>query len=201
MQKSLSGEIIGWWQKQIIDSLTSERKRTIHKLELQEFIANKIMELNHDGFTDDSEYLPIPLTLPTHYIQEQQLNLINAPNSMRTRSYNTEVLARLQREKWINNSISAAAKLEKYDILLTKEWSYKFGEVEEIKDNLEEDELKEQGRNILRWTFEKAHIQIKPLSTTYNNPDLVRGSFQMLSKDLIIGWHCDYLSLINPNEE
>ncbi|MNX93024.1 hypothetical protein D3C86_1251930 [compost metagenome] len=120
---------------------------------------------------------------------------------MRTRSYNTEVLARLQREKWINNSISAAAKLEKYDILLTKEWSYKFGEVEEIKDNLEEDELKEQGRNILRWTFEKAHIQIKPLSTTYNNPDLVRGSFQMLSKDLIIGWHCDYLSLINPNEE
>ncbi|WP_409149851.1 ABC-three component system protein [Sphingobacterium sp. BS-2] len=201
MQNMLTGEIISWWQKRIIDSLISDTKRTIHKLELQEFIANKIMELNRDGFTDDSEFLPIPSTLSTHYIQEQQLDIINAPRTLRKRSYDTEVLARLQREKWISDSISAAAKLEKYDTLLTKEWSYKFGEIEDVKDQLDEEKLKEEGRKLLKWTFEDAPQRMKPLSVGYNNPDLVRGSFQMLSKNLVIGWHCNYLSLIDPNEK
>ncbi|MDR3008654.1 MAG: hypothetical protein LBV59_12010 [Sphingobacterium sp.] len=201
MQNILTGEIIGWWQKRIIDSLVSDTKRTIHKLELQEFIANKIMELNRDGFTDDSEFLPIPSTLSTHYIQEQQLEIINASRTLRKRSYDTEVLARLQREKWISDSISAAAKLEKYDTLLIKEWSYKFGEIEDVKDQLDEEKLKEEGRKLLKWTFEDAPQQMKPLSVGYNNPDLVRGSFQMLSKNLVIGWHCNYLSLIDPNEK
>lgn len=60
---------------------------------------------------------------------------------------------------------------------------------------------KAKGRELLDWSHNEANAQVKAISQYYNNPDFVRGSYQMLSKDKRVGWHCDYNLLLQENDE
>lgn len=197
--QSLAKSILAWWDREAVESLTRERNECIHLHELQEFISKKSAELYQDGFTDDLWDIAIPAISQEHPIQKQQLSIIGASKTQIARSYDTEMKARIQREKWINDNLSAASKLNKYDRKLIQEWSYKFEEYKSQKSTCNEEQLKENGRLLLDWSHEHAHNQVQPISRTYTNPDLIRGTYQILSRTLDVGWHCDYLVLINKN--
>lgn len=198
---SLAESIIGWWDREAVRSLTRERKECIYLSELQEFISKKNAELYNDGFTDDIDDRELPEPDFSHPIHLNQLEIINASITQKKRSFNTEVKARIQRAIWMKNSLPSASKLKKYDEKLIEEWSYKFGEIEEISETISEEEKKERGRELLDWSHNEANNQVKNISQHYNNPDLIRGSFQMLSKDKRVGWHCDYNLLIKEDDE
>lgn len=193
---ALSERIIAWWDREAVRSLTKERDECIFFSELQEFIAMKSAELYNDGFTDDIDDIELPPPDTFHSIHLKQLEIIDATVAQKRRSFNTEVKARIQREIWIKDNLPAAAKLKKYDENLIDEWSYKFEEMKEQSTDILEDK-KFEGRKLLDWSHENAHQQIKSISQKYSNPDLTRGSYQMLSKDMRVGWHCDFDSLIN----
>lgn len=198
---SLAESIIAWWDREAVRSLTGERKDCIYLSELQEFIAKKNSELYNDGFTDDIDDIELPEPDISHPVHLKQLEIINATVTQKKRSFNTEVKARIQRAIWMKNSLPSASKLKKYDEKLIEEWSYKFGEIEEISVIITEEDKKEKGRNLLDWSHNEAISQVQNISQHYNNPDLIRGSYQMLSKDKRVGWHCDYNSLINEDNE
>ena len=198
---SLAESIIAWWDREAVRSLTRERKECIYLSELQEFISKKNSELYNDGFTDDIDDLELPTPDISHTIHVEQLEIIDASSTQKKRSFNTELKARIQRGIWIKNNLSSASKLNKYDENLIEEWSYKFDEIKETSNTISEEEKKEKGRNLLDWTHNEANSQVKNISQHYDNPDLIRGSYQMLSKDKSVGWHCDYNSLIKEDDE
>lgn len=198
---SLAESIIAWWDREAVRSLTRERKECIYLSELQEFISKKNSELYNDGFTDDIDDLELPTPDISHTIHVEQLEIIDASSTQKKRSFNTELKARIQRGIWIKNNLSSASKLNKYDKNLIEEWSYKFDEIKETSNTISEEEKKEKGKNLLDWTHNEANSQVKNISQHYDNPDLIRGSYQMLSKDKSVGWHCDYKSLIKEDDE
>jgi hypothetical protein len=197
----LAKSIISWWEREAVESLTRERESPLAVSELQEFISLKNSELFHDGFTDDSEEIEIPPILNPHPVHQKQLQLIGATRTQERRSFETEIKARIQRQKWLDDNLPAAKKLEKYDLTLINEWSYKFGEIEDEKESLSEEEIKEKGRGLLDWSHNAAHLQVVPISKYYNQPDLIRGSYQMLSSKKKVGWHCNFESLIDIANE
>jgi hypothetical protein len=202
IQHALADRILEWWDRQAVQSLTGERQQCIYMSELQEFVSRKSAELFEDGFTDDLPDLEIPPILSPHPVQKKQLEIIDASNTQINRSYQTEIRARIQREKWIEDNLPAAKKLERYDESLIQEWSYKFGEIVDNKVNYADHQIKEEGRLLLDWTHNTAHQQVTKISKSYDNPDLIRGSYQMLSSDKKVGWHCDFLTLLDtaPDE-
>lgn len=193
IQIALAESILSWWDREAVRSLTREREECLYLSELQEFISKKNAELYNDGFTDDIDDIELPPLDMTHPIHLKQLEIINASSTQKRRSFNTEVKARIQRNIWMNNNFSSISKLKKYDQTLIEEWSYKFGEID---NTLTENEKQSEGRSLLDWSHNEANSQVKSISQNYNNPDLIRGSYQILSKDKRVGWHCDYKSLI-----
>lgn len=193
----LAESIISWWDREAVRSLTRERKECIFLSELQEFISKKNAELYNDGFTDDIDDIEIPPPDFTHPIHIKQLEIINASETQKRRSFKTEVKARIQRDIWMKNNFAAISKLKKYDDSLIEEWSYRF---DEIDDAIHEEDKQSEGRTLLDWSHNEANNQVKSISQNYSNPDLIRGSYQILSKDKRIGWHRDYKSLISEDE-
>lgn len=196
-QNILAESIIAWWDREAVRSLTGERGECIYLSELREFISKKNAGLYDDGLSDDLDDLELPPPDNRHPVHLKQLEIIDASKTQKRRSLNTEVKARVQRGIWMENNFSSISKLKKYDETLIEEWSYKF---DEIDNTVVEDEKKAKGRELLDWSHNEASSQVKSISQNYNNPDLIRGSLQMLSKDKRVGWHCDYRSLIKDNE-
>ncbi len=196
-QNIIAESILSWWDREAVRSLTCERNECIYYSEIQEFISKKNAELYNDGFTDDIDDRELPQPDSSHPIHIKQLEIIKASPAQTRRSFSTEVKARIQRDIWMNYSFSSISKLKKYDETLIEEWSYIF---EEIDDAISEDEKQSEGRNLLDWSHKEAITQVKPISQHYSNPDLIRGCYQMLSKDKRVGWHCDFKSLI-PDDE
>ncbi|UBZ10366.1 hypothetical protein LDL79_16405 [Leeuwenhoekiella palythoae] len=199
-QKPLADSILAWWEREAVKSLCGERSEYLYKIELQEFISRKNAELLDDGFTNDLNDIDLPKIESPHPIQKQQLEIISATSAQKRRSYDTEMKARIQRDIWINNSLPSAKKLEKYDEKLSLEWSYQFEDMKDKSFGKNDEEKKEDGRILLDWSHEKAHMQISSISKNYNEPDLIRGSFQILSAQKRLGWHCDFINLISEEE-
>jgi len=196
-KETLAKSIIAWWDREAVESLTGERRRQIYKTELLEFISRKNAEMYRDLFTDDLAELSIPKLLNPSPIHQKQLEIISASEAQKRRSYDTEIKARIQREFWMTNKISTVERLKKYDGLLINEWSYMFDEICAEAEVLPDSEIQKKGRELLDWSHTQAHNQVQPISNSYRNPDLIRGSYQMLSSIMEIGWHVNYKKLIN----
>lgn len=192
---------LAWWDREAVESLTGERNRQISKSELLEFISKKNAELYKTPFTNDLEDMELPAVINPDPIHFKQLEIIEATESQKRRSYKTEMKARIQRDIWMNNTISTVRKLDIYDQTLIEEWSYIFDDHCSNSMNLSEEEIKKKGRELLDWSHKEAHLQITPIVNTYTNPDLIRGSYQMLSSVLKIGWHVNYIKLITKIDE
>jgi hypothetical protein len=193
----LAEHIIAWWDRESVRSLTRERTEVIYLSELLEYVSKKNAELYNDGFTDDIDEQNLPELDFTHPIHLQQLNIIDASPTQKRRSFTTELKARVQRGIWIKNNLPSSAKLHKYDLNLIEEWSYQFDEISEST----EEGKKERGRNLLNWSHSESINQVQNISPNYNNPNLTRGSYQILSKEKRVGWHQDYMTLINSKNE
>ncbi|WP_159023751.1 ABC-three component system protein [Formosa sp. L2A11] len=194
---ALAELIIAWWDRESVKSLTRERTESIYLSELLEYVSKKNAELYNDGFTDDIDEQTLPELDFTHPIHLQQLNIIDASPTQKRRSFTTELKARIQRGIWIKNNLPSSAKLHKYDKNLIEEWSYQFDEISEST----EEGKKEKGRNLLNWSHSESINQLQNISPNYNNPNLIRGSYQILSKEKRVGWHQDYMTLINSKNE
>ncbi|EOX4955897.1 ABC-three component system protein [Vibrio alginolyticus] len=199
IRTELAKLILSWWDREVIESLTGERARAIYAEELKQFIAEKAAILIDDGLTDDSDILndifPEPNLTP---MLEKQLDLINATDSQKRRSAVTEMKARNQRRQWIERRLSLATKITQYDSRLVSEWKDLF---EEVTEDIEQEAQKvEVGKKLLKWSHFEAHNEVPPIRYGWTNPDLVRGSYQILSAKKSVGWHPDYMERITDED-
>lgn len=199
----LAKKIIVWWDREVVESLTGERKRCIYAEELKDYIASKTAELYTDGLSDDMAEIDVPSPATPHPILEKQLAIIDATETQKKRSLRTEMRARIQRGKWLDDNLATATKLRKFDARLVEEWSDRFEAIKEIlkKNVVSEETKKEIGRELLDWSHLDAPQDVPPIKHTWNDKDLVRGSYQILSIKKSVGWHAEYDSLIEAIDD
>lgn len=196
--------IIAWFEREVVESLSKERPREIYGSELRQLIAEKTAQLMDDELTDDSELIVPPDFIKANDILLKQLNLISATEKQIQRSIKSEWRARTQRGIWMEGRLSLPQKIKRYDDYLVEEWQDMLDESSpvEVESEVEESDAKKVvGQNLLNWSHFKAHQNLKPIRTNWIDPNLVRGSFQILSINRRIGWHPDYLILTADIEE
>ena len=198
IREPLAQRILEWWNREVVDSLIGKRARGIYSWEIKDFTTKISSQLYHDDLPDDILDMDTPVELIPEGNMKKQLEIIDATSSQIRRALRTEWRARTQRNKWIEENPAILQRLIKYNDVLIEEWDDRHSDVKEkiSRKHVDENEKKTKGRDLLNWSHYEAPKQIRPVTKSWNNDDFVRGTYQILTKDLQVGWHPDFKILL-----
>ncbi|MDE1832020.1 MAG: hypothetical protein KGI02_06590 [Thaumarchaeota archaeon] len=183
----------GWWNDQILNHLVNASSTPISAATLEA----KVADLREQFFANN---LPIDfanLQLSTEkemsakekiFVKQLELIMLTEPRIMHAiydyyKAYN-------QRLKWIKDDLIYFDELEKFEMRLIEEWDRRFVKMnEELGTNPDKQTIIHEGRKIYEWVEMDADFCIRPRCT---DPYIVRGTYQMLSDDVKIGWHTEF---------
>lgn len=191
----LSAQLLAWWDRQVVETLTGERGAALFAEEVRSEVTKRAAALHEGGFFDDTltylgEISPVAESV-TH-----QLDLIDATRSQRKRVPPVEMAARAQRAAWMKADILKTVAIQKYDGRLIQEWSYRFDDTVDKCEGADGETKKSHGRELLNWSHYEAPRDVPRIDLKYDNPDFIRGSYLYLSGQGAVGWHPDYVELL-----
>ncbi len=126
----------------------------------------------------------------------RQIQLVDGKASDIGKAIREQWRAQQQRAKWIVDNPQMRSIIAGYDAKLTEHWSDRHVQMVEDCEGLDESELKARGLKLLRWTHEEAPTQVEPIAHDWHGHYYVRGTYQVLAIDLEVGWHPNYLKLL-----
>jgi hypothetical protein len=191
----LTKQLLAWWDREVLESLTHERDTGLHVEEVRAFITKRAAELLDNGFFEDTETCRATIS-PSAPEITAQLDFVQASTSQRARSTEMEMRARAQRSAWMQADVTKFDALRKYDISLVEEWSYRFDSRCQECIGAEHAVKEKHGRDLLDWTHLNAPNEIRRIDENYHNPDFVRGTYIFLSGEGTVGWHPEYATLL-----
>ncbi|EMM7669239.1 hypothetical protein RVX72_002543 [Citrobacter freundii] len=193
-------KLLEWWDLQVIFSLCGKRERIIYKLEVQQRLSEISGELERDELSVDFENALLPNDYKPHSMIVNQIELIKGRKVDISQATREEWRARSQRHKWCIERFDMAARIDQYDRLLLETWSDRYERMAEECEDCEGHHKEEQGYQLFRWSFDMAHTQIRSFAPNWNASYYVRGTYQLLSIDLKVGWHPDYKGLLRDEK-
>lgn len=186
----ITKKLIQWWDYQVLLQMRKERSE-IKKIELQHTIIEIIQEVELEQISNSYGGRE-PLNWEDELTDNiaKQLEIINIGNIQKKHAAINYWQARKQREEWLEDDFPLAnEKVKKFDKNLFNEWEFLFGDKAENREFSSEGEYIECGKEIFNWSFQRAHETIPKISKGWQDKYLVRGSYQILSDALIVGWH------------
>jgi len=200
IRKDTTKKILEWWQHTVLESLMHSSKCNLSRNCVLEKINEIAFFLRNNILTDDMAHLSLPDNIPLPKNISKQLEIIGAIPSRSKRSAKMHWLATEQRNRWVDDNPGNSLKIEQYDIKLVSNWEDMFNATCSV-ELLCEDNKKAKGMTVLDWSHQNAHTQVAPIRENWNNPDYVRGSFQILSNYLRVGWHPDFKLLLGVGDD
>ena len=195
----LCTRLIEWWDLQVIFTLCGKRERFITKLEVQLKIAELAGEIERDELLPDFETALLPTDHVPDSMLTRQIELVGGTPSDVRLAVREEWRARSQRHKWISERLDMASRIVKYDSLLQERWQDKHERMCEECGEEEETHKRQCGHQLLRWSYDLAHTEVRPFAPNWSATYYVRGSYQVLAIDLLVGWHPDFRRLLGSN--
>ncbi|AYF32699.1 hypothetical protein CUU95_02160 [Vreelandella alkaliphila] len=195
-QPNVARLMVEWWSRQIIHAHCGKRSKAIHRFELVQKHAEIVADIKHDQLVDHFSAALPPDTYKSHPMVENQINLVNASKGWLQRVITNEWRSRESRSRWVNENPTWQEKISYYDRRLQEEWSYVHEDMCEECSEKTNEEKEKKGHELLKWSFYKAPEIIEPIAPTVISPSYVRGTYQVLSISGKVGWHPDYLSLL-----
>lgn len=193
--------LIEWWDRQVALSLLKKRERVIKRSELLYQLQDISTSFAHTlAFPDDYSHLSPPRdTAPSRNIR-LQIELVKGSKRLIDRATVEHWKARTQRRRWIDDGLPVVDSLIRFDQKLVDEWKDRHEELRE-KVSSKEQEPCEGGRALLDWSHKNAPLELPPIVQDWNQPHLVRGSYQLLAESLAVGWHPDFESLMKADDD
>jgi len=197
---SVATRLIEWWDRQIVYSLCGKRERAVTRAELQAQIMSIVGDLEEGRLLPEFETATPPNEYQPDGMLTRQIHLVNGKASDLSRAIREEWKAREQRSRWLNANPAMAATINDYDLVLKEYWADRHTQMSEECAEQEEQRKCESGLELLRWTHEKAPMTVRPIVENWTAPYYARGSYQVLAINLTVGWHPDFVALLEGNE-
>lgn len=185
-ENSVLNQVEGWWFNLVINALSSSDHTLIDYTSLR----NKIVSVG-DQYQIDN--LPIEKWSLNEFSDEeleqdnrifiQQLRLIEEKNPVLRRAIKNYYRAYNQRSSWAREELLLPNELENYEKRLIDEWEQCKAFIDEFDDPIE------QGKKLYKEIMNK-DIPIRKLCV---EPFVMRGSYEMLSDKMDVGWHKDFI--------
>ncbi|HHL3494063.1 TPA: ABC-three component system protein [Legionella pneumophila] len=183
----------GWWLKIIISHLANQSEDSISARSLRDKIYNLTDQFKPDNLPDDfwdwdGDEISLDHSNRTFV---KQLNLIAIHERRIRHAIRDYYRAFNQRSKWAREDLLINDEIEKYEKKLIEEWTrYRDRLLDNLPSEATDEDCKEFGRKLYNWVDGEANIKIRPNITAEY---IMRGSYQILSDDLKIGWHPDFV--------
>tara|TARA_R110002167_G_C12700574_1_gene653450 strand:+ start:3408 stop:4607 length:1200 start_codon:yes stop_codon:yes gene_type:complete len=126
----------------------------------------------------------------------QQLRLFNAPNSMIEQAIVNYFRAFEQRTKWASDGLLEPGELNGFDRRLHEQWIENKSFIE-LRDDIESEKNK---RRFSAELYQKClQNGVVPIRKDFLEAYVAKGSYHILSDQLKIGWHPDYLEMLGDS--
>jgi hypothetical protein len=193
---SLAKRLIEWWDYQVVYSLCGERDRVITRAELQSQIMAVVGDLEQGKLVPEFEAVSHPEDYQPDGMLARQIQLVKGKPYDLERAIREEWKAREQRARWLADNPAMAAKIAVYDTVLQEHWSDRHAELIDDCSSRDDEGKCASGLKLLRWTHHDAPSIVRPIAEGWVAPYYVRGSYQVLAINLKVGWHPDYVALL-----
>ncbi len=172
------------------------------KIELLHELNRFTIEHSEDSLPDDFSFRnPGSLSDGIGRFMVKQIEWVNGGEPRLTRAAVARWRARNQRDAWIKMDVALASLVDKFDARLKEFWSDRFGPMcHDCKDH-DEAALRANGLALLDWSHLTAHTEIPPIRKLWEQPYLVQGTYQQLAEEGGVGWHPNYIALLEALQE
>jgi hypothetical protein len=179
-------------------SLTGELSRLITKGELQRRIEELAATLNGSGLPDDYSAMRPPAEAEVPDMMRMQIELVNGGNGRTTRAKTARWKSRNQRQKWLEQDVSMASRLNEFDQKLVDAWLDQHGPM--CDDTLQSGEEAKQraGCKLLDWSHNEAPLWAVAIGTAPAPTYVTQGTYQDLADQLFVGWHPEFKVRLSP---
>ena len=184
-----------WWYRRCLHSLFDpSSSRPI----LSEDLIWKEADLR-EHFTEDNlpvDEIPVDKLDPDAYenaVFVHQLRLIDLGMSRVMRAVRDYYRAFAQRSRWLRNQLLVPGELDDYAEKLIDAWELRF---ERMTDLLGEDATEQVKRQAAEELYAWAERETIPIRRDFSEGWMVRGSYHILANDRRVGWHPEFLALL-----
>jgi len=193
-QDNLISLIRGAWVKQVVESLENGSS-TITRDIFNTIIRRYIEERN-------AKTLPIYTDqVLTEEVKElifwKQLELINSTENRKNECAIMYLTAENHKNRWLSELLTDEKELEQYENALISSWRImRMHTTGKLKSDADEKEKRVAGMDLL----EKMEEKPIPIRSRVIDDKIYCGYLQILSNEKKMGWHPDYLKLLEDNQ-
>lgn len=193
---AIGTRLIEWWDLQVIFTLCGKRERFIAFIEVQQKISELASEIERDELSPDFEGAQQPDDHEPDSMIARQIELVGGKPSDVRRAVRDEWRARAQRHRWCSERLDMAERIDRYDKLLQETWSDKHERMVEDCEGYDDVQKRMSGHQLLRWSSDCAHKEVRAFAANWNGGYYVCGTYQVLAIDLQVGWHPQFKELL-----
>lgn len=200
IREKVAGRLVEWWDRQVAMALTGKRPRLLRRAEIVEMIVETQQLFFSNRLPDDFADKEPPEILDETPVLVEQIKLIGGSRFWINEAKQERWRARGQRDSWLNEQFAVVERLDGFDKGLIKEWRLRFEPHGEAQPEHEAAE-RSRGRELFQWAFRDAWREVPPIHPEWKTPYLVRGSYQELANQRVVGWHPRYIALLDGGDD
>ncbi|MEV0132270.1 ABC-three component system protein [Dactylosporangium sp. NPDC050688] len=189
-------DLEGWWFEQCLSCLQTPGAM-IDGVDFDAMFTSIKERFRPDQLRvdPDIESMSPPSTGFDRHIFIKQLKLIGSRQSRLNSAARDYIRASTQRSRWARNQVLLVGELDSYDNRLREEWEINFDRMLDDLADVDDPEARVKAAEILyRRVEDMTHLVIRD---GCHQPFVIRGSFQHLADQKQVGWHPDYLTLLD----
>lgn len=187
----------GWWLKRIISALDTGINNSItgYEIDAEITLLREQFKLSSLPIHEEIELANPDAKKFSNWPFVKQLQLIKIGENRIQFAVKHFYQAFEQRSRWVREDLLVDNDLYKYDSTLVNEWLIRF-EQEKDNRNLNIEKIDEIacGQRLYKWFESEVNI---PIRSSCQNPFITRGTYQILSNRLEVGWHPNFKSFFD----
>ena len=182
----------GWWCRQAIKHLIDSNAKPILAEELDSETKALREQFKQESLPIDDDIMSASVDASGYqdHLFVHQLRLIEVGNVRIFHAIRNYFRAFEQRSRWVREDLLLVGELDRYEGRLIEEWEILFQQMrDELGATATEDAKKISAQTLYKWIETASHPQIR---SGVAEPSISRGTYQLLSDSLHVGWHLEF---------
>ncbi|HEY9662594.1 MAG TPA: ABC-three component system protein, partial [Allocoleopsis sp.] len=185
----------GWWYRRAVEQLIDPDTPPILSNEIESAVDDIREQFQEEALPVDEDILNVEVdsTFYENSVFVQQVRLTGVGEKRIFLAIRDYYRAFQHRSRWIREDLILIGDLDKYERRLREEWEFQFARIaDEIDDDATEKVKKEVAQKIYAWMEEYEY----PIRPQVRERCITRGSFHILANELKVGWHPEFMQLL-----